>query len=375
MTEKELVDFLHAQDAELKQLLTKGAAGVKELNARVFEIEQLLSSHPGGAGTGASGRAGTSLGSVIVDSDGFKAFQRGAKSSGQIAIKNLLPEMKATILSGSWSAPPDYRPQMATPPQPALPVRSLMANLSTQSNLIEYPRETSFTNAANYQNPEGSDKPESAANYALVQLPVCTIAHWIPVSRQVIDDSEALRNYVDQRMVFMLEQKIEREILFGSGPPHLTGIATVASVATSSGSLTLADAIGSAIGQLAAIGVQPDGCVVNPQDWAAARMSKASTSGNYLLGDPMAEVRPSLWGLTVVLAASMPQGRFLCGAFKTSSAIYDRMQNTLELSREHSSFFTQNLVAILVESRLAVAVFSPESFVYGATTGGPVVGS
>ena len=190
------------------------------------------------------------------------------------------------------------------------------------------------------------------------------------MSRQLLDDSTAFSNYVNARMIFMLEKVVEQEILFGSGlTGHLKGIATVASVATETAT-GLVDSVGGSISQLAAIGVQPDAVICNPQDWWVARMSKASTSGNYLIGDPLQAQRPTIFGLTVALAPSMPVGRYLVGNFGQGAAIYDRQQNIVEVSREHSDYFVRNMAAILVETRLAVAVFSPASFIYGSVGSG-----
>ena len=93
---------------------------------------------------------------------------------------------------------------------------------------------------------------------------------------------------------------------------------------------------------------------------------KNNVNGVYLYGDPLQAQRPTLWGLNLALSVSMPQGSYLVGNFSQGCALYDRMQNVLEVSREHASFFVQNMVAILVESRLAVCVFVPTAFVRGS---------
>lgn len=365
---------LSTMESGLRTFIDTHVQKNKELDARMMQVEQAIVGRNSPGPGGGFGDFGNSLGDVIAQSEGFAALQKGAKSTGRIAVQNLLPDVK-TILSGTWSAPPDYRPVMVTPPQPALPVRALMPTIMTQSNMIEFPKESTFTNNVGYQNPEGSDKGQSDATYTLVQLPVATLAHWLAASRQVLDDSAALSGYINGRLIYLLEQKVESEILFGSGSPHLQGICTVATPATSVGPLTLADAVGEAVGQLASIGVAADSVVLNPGDWQQARMSKAVGSGVYLLGDPAVATRPALWGLNVALAVSMPSGRFLVGDFATGAAVYDRQQNVLEISREHASFFAQNLVAILVETRMCVAVYSPIRFVYGLAAGGPVTGS
>ena len=107
MNEQELRQFLQTQDAELKQIVTKGD---RELAARMLAVEQTITAP--GAGGIRSGNGGKSIGQIIIESDGFAALQKGAPRSGRLAV----PELK--VLSGTWSAAPDYRPVVAFPPQP-----------------------------------------------------------------------------------------------------------------------------------------------------------------------------------------------------------------------------------------------------------------
>jgi Phage capsid family. len=62
---------------------------------------------------------------------------------------------------------------------------------------------------------------------------------------------------------------------------------------------------------------------------------------------------------------SIPRGQFLVGNFQMAAAIWDRQSATVEISREHSDFFTRNLVAILTEERLALTVFRSDALVLG----------
>jgi hypothetical protein len=50
--------------------------------------------------------------------------------------------------------------------------------------------------------------------------------------------------------------------------------------------------------------------------------------------------------------------------------IWDRNDATIEVSREHASFFIQNMAAILVEERLGLTVFRSEALIYGGFPGG-----
>src|SRR5262249_47805270 len=134
----------------------------KKTSARLLAVEQLVVKGNGGAPSNFG--SDKSLGQTIVESEGFAMLQKGAQSSGRITLRSLAPELK--IVSGSWSSPPDYIPRVAFPPQQPLPVRALMPNLTTTSNLIEFPVETSFTSNAGYQINEGDAKGQSDAAYS-----------------------------------------------------------------------------------------------------------------------------------------------------------------------------------------------------------------
>jgi HK97 family phage major capsid protein len=55
----------------------------------------------------------------------------------------------------------------------------------------------------------------------------------------------------------------------------------------------------------------------------------------------------------------------LVGNFRAAATIYDRWMPRVEVSTKHSDFFTRNLVAILVEERLGLAVKQPLALVMG----------
>jgi HK97 family phage major capsid protein len=345
----------------LKQFIEKYKGKSAELDARLLSVEQALVARGGGTPLTGSDK---SLGATLTESDGFASFKKGARSSGQVEIGSFLRKA-VTIVSGTWSSGPQFLPQVAQPPQPRLPVRQLMPNFPTTSALIEFPSEDSHSGAADYQVNEGDAKPQMDFAYSLKQNPVATIAVWLAASRQLLDDSQAFAGYIDQRLSFFVEQKIEHELLFGDGGSgHLRGICPVATVGGAPGA-NLLDTIAQALSSLAVVGVQPDGIVLHPTDWWNMRTLKAAGSGVYLLGDPLSGITPQVWGLRVSLSTQMPVAHYLVGEFATQAAIFDRMNSSVEVSREHSDFFVRNLIAILAEQRLALCVFRPDAFVYG----------
>jgi hypothetical protein len=322
----------------------------RELDSRVLGLEQMATRSTGGGGEGFGGK---SIGKCIVESENFAQFRKGAQSTGAIPVGSLLSKA-TTILSGTWSSGPQFLPRMAAPAQPQL------------RNLIEWPQETSRSGAPAYQVPEGSDKAQGDFTYALQSAAVATVAFWIACSKQLADDSAAFSGYVDSRLIYLLEAKIESELLFGDGASgHLKGLCTAATLPSYSAPSDLIVAIAQAAEQLASVGVEANGAVANSSNFWNARQLKASGSGTYLVGSPLDPFPPQLWGIPIALSPAMPAGKYLVGDFRTGGAIFDREQSSVTLSREHASFFTQNLIALLAEVRLALAIFAPTAFVYG----------
>jgi HK97 family phage major capsid protein len=68
----------------------------------------------------------------------------------------------------------------------------------------------------------------------------------------------------------------------------------------------------------------------------------------------------------VVDTNAMPQGHFLVGAFNMAAQVFDREDANVQVSTEDGDNFVKNMVTIRAEERLALAVFRPQSFVYGA---------
>jgi HK97 family phage major capsid protein len=243
----------------------------------------------------------------------------------------------------------------------------------TNSNLIEFTRENVFTNNAGPQysspNYENVTKPESGITFTLETTPVVTMAHSIPVSKQVLDDSQALEAYLGPRMLYGLALKTDDAILNGDGTSGaLSGILKAGNFTAYNRAVsgdTALDTVGRAITQLALTDYVADGCVLNPEDWETIRHLKA-TDDQYVIGNPGEALDPVLWGCRVVITNQVAQGTFLVGAFAQGAQIFDRQQATLEMSRHDGTNFTKNMITVLAEERLALAVYRAQAFVSGS---------
>jgi len=105
--------------------------------------------------------------------------------------------------------------------------------------------------------------------------------------------------------------------------------------------------------------------VLNPIDWVGILLLK-DTQGRYLFSDPHGMEAPRVWGKDVVPTQAMTQGQFLAGAFALAAEIFDREDATVRVAEQHADFFVRNMVAILAEERLAIAIYRPAAFVKGS---------
>ena len=104
--------------------------------------------------------------------------------------------------------------------------------------------------------------------------------------------------------------------------------------------------------------------MLHPSDWTLIRGLK-NADGDYIMGPPGADVEPRLFGLPVVATQAMSAGNFLTGDFQGSATLYDRWQARTEISTEDSDNFRRNLITLLCEERIGLAVKRPTAFIKG----------
>lgn len=217
---------------------------------------------------------------------------------------------------------------------------------------------------------EGNAINESAVTFATASEKVRTIAAFIPATKQILDDFTELAGYINTSLPYYVNLEEELQMLSGDGTgENLDGLITQA--ATYDTTLNVAgdnkiDQLGHAISQIArSKELDPTFIVLNTMDWWAIRLTKDSY-GRYILGDPQAAVRPSIWNLDVVSTTSIPAGSFLVGTGAAPGAeIRDRMEMQVEISTEHADFFQRNMVAVRAEKRTALIVKRPNAYVSG----------
>lgn len=370
----ELTGVIAKSDEEIKKL-GKVQEGTKdaivelgkkgtELEARLASVEQLA------VRSTQTKVEHKTLGEMFTASEEAKAFagkQRHKGQSAQFEIKNIT-SLAASAGDGIWS----FRdPEIVSDPYRPRSLRELIPTIPVNSNLVEWVRTNVRTNNADMVS-EGGTKPKSDLTYDRKETAVRKIAHYFKTSSEVLADFARLAAEINTEGFEMLKQVEEDQLLLGDGTgQNLLGLipqATAFNTGIVESGDHPVDVIRRGILQVRQSYYGATGIVMDPADWAAIELLK-DNENRYLFSNATSGAPARLWGLPVSEVDAMPAGEFLVGAFRTAATIYDRMQAAVYMSTENEDDFIKNMVSILFEERLALAVKRPLAFVHGNLDG------
>lgn len=340
-----------------------------ELQANLQTTQQALAKlEANGAGGDAKAE---SYGQQFVNSDGFKALAAQTTPRGRVdmpihaAITSLTTDADG---SAGDLVQTTRLPGVLALPQRRMTVRDLITPGTMDTNALEYVKETGFTNNAGMV-AETAKKPESSIKFDLISTTAKVIAHYVKASRQILSDASQLASIIDGRLRYGLAFKEEQQLLNGDGTgQNLLGIIPQASAFSPpfdpAGTETNIDNLRLAMLQAFLAEYPATGHVMNPIDWARIELLK-DTTGRYIIGNPQGTIGATLWNLPVVETQAIAVDKFLTGAFRMGAQVFDRWLARVEVATENEDDFVKNMVTILAEERLALAVYRPEAFIYG----------
>lgn len=354
------IDVAKSLSAETKSALEKLAIKSTELTDRCLDLEQKMTAKNDSAGDSAD-----SLGEKFTKSDEWKnvVTRRGgtARLDLKTAIVNATGQNQPLV-------PSDRVAGMIALPNRRFTIRDALPVGRTSSNLVQYTKENVFTNNAGIQVTEGSLKPESGITFTLANAPVVTLAHWIPVSKQVLDDAPMLQGYINGRLMYGLKLIEEFQLLNGDGlGGNISGLLAAGNSTaynrTTAGD-TKIDVLRRSITQGALSEYDVDTIVLNPADWEGVELTKG-TDGQYVWANPSGMLGSQIWGKRVIATNAIATGKFLVGAFSMGAQIWDRQDASIQISFENDVNFVKNMATLLCEERLALTVYRPTAFISG----------
>ena len=345
-----------ARAEELSKLSEKQV----ELAKSMAELEQKLSRAPV-----QEAKKVQSLGAALTAAGEYQAFR---EHRSRMATATL-----AAITTPTGAVPAYRVPGVQGLPESNFQVEGVFNHVPTTATAIEYLKAKTETLAADFV-AEGAAKPESAFTFEVATANVRTLAHFVRVSRQLADDAPALTAYINGRMAYGLDAKVEAQLISGDGTgQNLTGLFHEGSFTphglktTNFANATPLDVIRRAATLMRVANFNPTVVFLNPLDYDEL-LSEKDKQGRYLIANPVATNAQNLWGLRPVLSSSITAGQFLVADPSNGATVYDRMQTEVAIFEQDNDNVTKNLITIRAEKRLAFAIENTAAFIGGALT-------
>lgn len=302
---------------------------------------------------------GKSFGQLFVES---KAFTGRTGSVGPEV--NIEVDLKTLLTTTAGFAPEVLRNDRLVPfATRPIQVADVIPQTTTTQAAIQYMEETTFTNAAAEQLEAGT-YPEAALAFTEQTVAIRKIPVFLPVTDEQLDDVPRMRGIIDNRLPFMIRQRLDLQILAGNGTaPNLRGVYNVVGIQTQAkGADPTPDAVYKAIVKVETVGQAVANVVVmHPTDWQGVRLLRTA-DGLYIWGNPSDSGPERIWGLQVVRAQAATVGTAVTGDFANFSELAVRRGIDVQISNSHSTFFIEGKQAIRADMRVGLVFYRPAAF-------------
>jgi HK97 family phage major capsid protein len=334
------------------------------LEASIQRLGDAMTSEPSEKIDSARAR---SIGEAFVGSDGYRALLvQGMSGTWRTPTLEYLGAAGDAVLKSTGSnADAIFEQQLGGLKTPGLiqevpSLAQLFASGTAEGGTIKYIKTTTRDAPANAVTVESQQKPGAEFAFDDVTVTLQKLAAFIPVSEEMLEDSQVIADYINAQLPFMVRQAEDKKLA-----TEIYAAATGVGLSTTIGGTDANgfDAIADAIKDVqVASQTDPDGLFINPVDWWTLAVKKSTTSGDYYSGGPYAGPARNPWGLRTVISQRAPAGFPLVGNFQQGGQVFRKGGIRLEASNSHLDYFRTNLVAIRAEERVALAVYYPEMF-------------
>lgn len=254
--------------------------------------------------------------------------------------------------------------------------RNIIPVSPTSSDLVKYVQFTKKEGSIGSVD-AGTEKPQIDYNSTPVSAPVIKIAGWLTVQDEFLEDVVGARDFLAEELPKAYMDEETRQIFKGLGtaatPDELDGLMSVWAqdlvLPKGSGPNQVTegsnnwDKLAAGLCQVRRNLRATDAIFLSPEDYMELLINKGNTleytypitstiGGTLLLG-----------GVPIYQHGIFNPGEGITGDFRRGARIFQKKAMTIRTSTEHDKNFTFNLTTILIEARIALACFFPESFV------------
>lgn len=312
---------------------------------------------------GGNERENRSLSAQLMEDPNFRSKILQAPMS----VK--LPELRTTMTTAAGFAPFVNRESFVVPAiSKPLGLLDYVQVVPTAQNSTKFMRQSTRTNnAAGKQ--EATAAAESATAYTEVTSPIVTITHYLPVSKEQLEDEPGIRAIIDADLILGVRQILDQDITVGAGSPTLTGCTNLSGVQTQArGTDPYFDAIMKAMTKVRANGTSggrggrfgnPNLVLLHPTDYQTVVLERTA-DGLYILGNPGEAPMSRVWGVNVGQSMALTAGT---GLVMDTSFMRLRLREDAEvfMTDAHSTLFINRVYTLRCDIRAGFEVQSDEA--------------
>lgn len=319
---KEQSETLRRIDQKSSDLLTDGTAGVN------------------------------SLGREFVNSDAYKNFRAGGSASFSVDIKNAATKSDDNT-SEAYRVPGAYGASSHI-----LTLEDVMPSTTTDQNAVAFTQESTTTDNV-VQRAQGAAPSETDLQFTVKRVGVETISGWTVITRELAEDNNSLVEYINQRLEYMLNNKVESQIIAGNGTaPQLDGLNQNAaahgfSKANVGNGLIRHALIRKIEGKLYNAGYRANIVILNPADAVELDLELGRS-----------EAHGINISTQIVQSSSIAAGQLLV-ADTNAVMLYNNGGVTIRLNDQDATNARSGLITITGERRVALAVYAPSGLSKG----------
>lgn len=240
----------------------------------------------------------------------------------------------------------------------------LVPHIGTTAGAVEYVQDqTALADSADKaaETAESGVKPQAGLTLAVKTEPMQVIPAWVNLTRQAAADVPQIQGYLDGRLRYALKRRTDLQIISGNGTsPNLSGLSGRSGIVTYApgGAEARYKSIRHGIRMMEDKEAVPEIIVLNPADAELFDLSNDAANGLHAVPNLVGVPERTAWGLTQVRSTAVASGTALL-IDPMALSVFDRQQPTAYMTDSHASNFTANILTLLLECRVGLALFDP----------------
>jgi len=311
-----------------------------------------------------------------LNSEAFKGYLKAKKGGSKKASYDVTMEnieaRKATVTPSTattdTSAPDYLNTGIIYDPSRDMFVRNFIPSGTTNANTVVVPVELTITDGTAVTT-EGSQKGVSQFTLDNKSFPVMKIAAILKISEEMLDDIPGLVTYIVNRWGAKLKVKEDNVLLYSTASSTAFDGLTVAAQAydddLADSAVNKWDVLMNAITQCRIDEYRATAIMMHPTDVLTLKTEKG-TDGHYLGRSPWDRLPMFCDGVQIIETTAIGAGEFLVGDFQRGAQLFDRKTASINFYDQDEDNAQKNLITVVIEERLALAIYRPNAFVYGS---------